>query len=170
MGRARSGVTGRLGVLRAGGESFVDDGVASAARVYVVVPGRPERRPALMIVAHGTDLNENSAAAAKRETERIRALGKYSAVLNVYMEEPPLVSDWKKLTARQMWWWFRFLFRTACIATKTFQSCLESRMKDRQLLRAGRRAKFSGATHTRSIIDRYSTRHPSAPIRASPMS
>ncbi len=52
----------------------------------------------LLIVAHGTDLNENSAVAAKREAEKIRAIGKYAAVLNVYMEEPPLVSDWKKLT------------------------------------------------------------------------
>jgi sirohydrochlorin cobaltochelatase len=52
----------------------------------------------LLIVAHGTDLNENSAVAAKREAEKIRALGKYAAVLNVYMEEPPLVSDWLKLT------------------------------------------------------------------------
>ena len=52
----------------------------------------------LLIVAHGTDLNENSAVAAKREAEKIRALGKYAAVLNVYMEEPPLVSDWRSLT------------------------------------------------------------------------
>jgi len=52
----------------------------------------------LLIVAHGTDLNENSAVAAKREAEKIRALGKYAAVLNVYMEEPPLVSDWRELT------------------------------------------------------------------------
>jgi sirohydrochlorin cobaltochelatase len=52
----------------------------------------------LLIVAHGTDLNENSAVAAKREAERIRALAKYADVLNVYMEEPPLVSDWRKLT------------------------------------------------------------------------
>jgi sirohydrochlorin cobaltochelatase len=52
----------------------------------------------LLIVAHGTDLNENSAVAAKREAEKIRALGKYAAVLNVYMEEPPLVADWRKLT------------------------------------------------------------------------
>jgi sirohydrochlorin cobaltochelatase len=43
-------------------------------------------------------LNENSAVAAKREAEKIRALGKYAAVLNVYMEEPPLVSDWRQLT------------------------------------------------------------------------
>jgi sirohydrochlorin cobaltochelatase len=55
-------------------------------------------RTTLLIVAHGTDLNENSALAAKREAEKIRLLGKYAAVLNVYMEEPPLVSDWKELT------------------------------------------------------------------------
>jgi len=53
----------------------------------------------LLIVAHGTDLNENSAVAAKRETEKIRTLGKYAAVLNAYMEESPLVSDWQKLTS-----------------------------------------------------------------------
>jgi len=52
----------------------------------------------LLIVAHGTDLNENSAVAAKREAAKIRALRKYAAVLNVYMEELPLVSDWQKLT------------------------------------------------------------------------
>jgi sirohydrochlorin cobaltochelatase len=53
----------------------------------------------LLIVAHGTDLNENSAVAAKREAEKIRTLGKYAAVLNAYMEEPPLVSDWQELTS-----------------------------------------------------------------------
>jgi sirohydrochlorin cobaltochelatase len=52
----------------------------------------------LLIVAHGTELNENSAAAAKREAQKIRALDRYAAVLNVYMEEPPRVADWKKLT------------------------------------------------------------------------
>jgi len=52
----------------------------------------------LLIVAHGTDLNENSAVAAKREAENIRGLEKYAEVLNVYMEEPPLISDWQKLT------------------------------------------------------------------------
>jgi len=56
------------------------------------------RKTSVLIVAHGTALNENSAVAAKREADKIRALGKYAAVLNVYMEEPPLVSDWRKLT------------------------------------------------------------------------
>src|SRR5213592_193552 len=35
----------------------------------------PESDTTLLIVAHGTDLNENSAVAAKREAEKIRALG-----------------------------------------------------------------------------------------------
>lgn len=55
----------------------------------------------LLIVAHGTDLNENSAAAAKREAEKIRALHQYASVLNVYMEEKPLVSEWEKLTTTE---------------------------------------------------------------------
>ena len=67
-------------------------------RAQDVAPDADPAETSLLIVAHGTDLNENSAVAAKRETEKIRALGKYVAVLNVYMEEPPLVSDWRKLT------------------------------------------------------------------------
>src|SRR5262249_46583177 len=51
----------------------------------------------LLMVAQGTDLKENRGVAARREGDKIRALGKYAAVLNLYMEEPPLVSDWRKL-------------------------------------------------------------------------
>lgn len=67
-------------------------------RAREVAPGIDPAETSLLIVAHGTDLNENSAVAAKREAEKIRALGKFAEVLNVYMEEPPLVSDWRKLT------------------------------------------------------------------------
>jgi len=67
-------------------------------RAADVAPNAAPAETSLLIVAHGTDLNENSAVAAKREAEKIRAGGKYAAVLNVYMEEPPLVSDWRKLT------------------------------------------------------------------------
>ena len=67
-------------------------------RAQEIAPGIPEGETTLLIAAHGTDLNENSAVAAKREAEKIRVLGRYAAVLNVYMEEPPLVSDWRKLT------------------------------------------------------------------------
>jgi sirohydrochlorin cobaltochelatase len=70
-------------------------------RAREVAPDSAPTETSLLIVAHGTDLNENSAVAAKREAERIRALGKYATVLNVYMEEPPLVSDWRKLTKTQ---------------------------------------------------------------------
>jgi sirohydrochlorin cobaltochelatase len=67
-------------------------------RASEVAPGLDPAETSLLIVAHGTDLNENSALAAKREAEKIRGLGKFAEVLNVYMEEPPLVSDWRKLT------------------------------------------------------------------------
>jgi sirohydrochlorin cobaltochelatase len=67
-------------------------------RASEIAPGVDPAETSLLIVAHGTDLNENSAVAAKREAEKIRELGKYATVLNVYMEEPPLVSDWRKLT------------------------------------------------------------------------
>jgi sirohydrochlorin cobaltochelatase len=53
---------------------------------------------ALLIVAHGTELNDNSAIAAKREAERIRARGEFASVGNAYMEEPPLIADWDQLT------------------------------------------------------------------------
>jgi len=66
-------------------------------RARDVAPDVDPAETSLLIVAHGTDLNENSAVAAKREVEKIRSLGKYAAVLNVYMEESPLVSDWRKL-------------------------------------------------------------------------
>src|SRR5437899_11092859 len=67
-------------------------------RAREIAPGVPEAETSLLIVAHGTDLNESSAVAAKREAEKIRALGKYADVLNVYMEEAPLVAGWRKLT------------------------------------------------------------------------
>ena len=67
-------------------------------RAKEVAPKINPAQTSLLIVAHGTDLNENSAVAAKREADKIRALGEYAVVLNVYMEEPPLVSDWEKLT------------------------------------------------------------------------
>jgi sirohydrochlorin cobaltochelatase len=67
-------------------------------RARDVAPDVDPAETSLLIVAHGTDLNENSAVAAKREAEKIRRFGKYAAVLNLYMEEPPLVSDWRQLT------------------------------------------------------------------------
>ena len=67
-------------------------------RAREVAPGVPESETSLLIVGHGTSLNDNSAIAAKREVEAISRLNRYGAVLNTYMEEPPLVADWAKLT------------------------------------------------------------------------
>jgi sirohydrochlorin cobaltochelatase len=70
-------------------------------RAHEVAPEIPAAETSLLIVGHGTGLNDNSALAAKHQVEIIRALNRYAAVLNVYMEEPPLVSDWLKLTQTQ---------------------------------------------------------------------
>lgn len=58
----------------------------------------PLDESSLLIVGHGTNLNDNSALAAKREVEKIRALGIFGEVLNTYMEESPLISEWDTLT------------------------------------------------------------------------
>jgi sirohydrochlorin cobaltochelatase len=67
-------------------------------RAREIAPDVRESEAALLIVAHGTSLNDNSAVAAKEQVEKITALHCYAEVLNVYMEEPPLVSDWANLT------------------------------------------------------------------------
>jgi len=68
------------------------------ARAREIAPGILEQEATLLIVAHGTSLNDNSAVAAKEQAEKIRVRAHYAAVLNVYMEEAPLISDWAKLT------------------------------------------------------------------------
>jgi len=67
-------------------------------RAREVAPEIPPAETSLLIVGHGTSLNDNSAVAAKHQADIIRTLNQYAAVLNVYMEEPPLVSDWLALT------------------------------------------------------------------------
>jgi len=67
-------------------------------RARAVECDAPETETTLLIVAHGTDLNDKSGLAAKREARKITKLHRFGAVMNVYMEEPPLVSDWAKLT------------------------------------------------------------------------
>jgi sirohydrochlorin cobaltochelatase len=68
------------------------------ARAHEIAPEAEPSETALLIVAHGTELNDNSAVAAKREAERIRARGEFATVGNAYMEEPPLVAEWDQLT------------------------------------------------------------------------
>ena len=68
------------------------------ARAHEIAPDAEPTETALLIVAHGTELNDNSAVAAKREAERIRARGEFATVGNAYMEEPPLIAEWDQLT------------------------------------------------------------------------
>lgn len=67
-------------------------------RARETAPGIPLRETALFIVGHGTSLNDNSAKATKEQVARIAALEQYGEVMAAYMEEPPLISDWHKLT------------------------------------------------------------------------
>jgi sirohydrochlorin cobaltochelatase len=69
-------------------------------RATQIAPGVPPAKTCLFIVGHGTDLNDNSAAAAKREVERIRERGQYAEVLNAYMEEEPLIAKWDVLSTQ----------------------------------------------------------------------
>src|SRR5882762_2456340 len=69
------------------------------ARAHEIAPDVEPTETALLIVAHGTELNDNSAVAAKREAERIRARGEFATVANAYMEEPPLIAEWDQLTS-----------------------------------------------------------------------
>ena len=66
-------------------------------RAEQVAPNVSEAETTVFIVGHGTSLNDNSALAAKREVEKLRALGRFADVQNAYMEEAPLISDWGKL-------------------------------------------------------------------------
>src|SRR2546427_5185767 len=68
------------------------------ARAREIAPNAEPTETALLIVAHGTELNDNSAVAAKREAERIRARGEFATVGNAYMEESPLIAEWDQLT------------------------------------------------------------------------
>lgn len=68
-------------------------------RADEVAPGVPRAETSLVIVGHGTSLNENSAKAIQEQVRLIRAGGHgFAEVIDAYMEEAPLVSDWAQLT------------------------------------------------------------------------
>jgi sirohydrochlorin cobaltochelatase len=69
-------------------------------RAREVAPNTPTEATSLLIVGHGTDLNDNSARAAKEQASKIRSLGAYAQVISSYMEEPPLISDWDKISSQ----------------------------------------------------------------------
>jgi sirohydrochlorin cobaltochelatase len=63
-----------------------------------IAAGVPREQTSLIIVGHGTKLDSNSAAAVKKQVSRISATGFYPQVISAYMEEPPLVSEWDRLS------------------------------------------------------------------------
>jgi sirohydrochlorin cobaltochelatase len=70
-------------------------------RAAETAPGIAPDETSLLIVGHGTNLNDNSAKAAKSQVALISAMGLYAEVLPAYMEESPLISDWDIMTSQQ---------------------------------------------------------------------
>ncbi len=69
-------------------------------RAREVAPGVAPGATSLLIAGHGTNLNDNSAAAVREQVERIRQDSGYAEVAGAYMEEAPFLSDWLKLTSQ----------------------------------------------------------------------
>ncbi|HRK15729.1 MAG TPA: CbiX/SirB N-terminal domain-containing protein [Prosthecobacter sp.] len=68
-------------------------------RADEVAPGVPRAETSLVVAGHGTSLNENSRKAIENQVRLIREGGHgFAEVVDAYMEEPPLVSDWAELT------------------------------------------------------------------------
>lgn len=67
-------------------------------RAKETLKGCDPAQTSLIIVGHGTSLNDNSAVAAKDQVRKIGAMEIYGEVLSAYMEEPPLISDWDTMT------------------------------------------------------------------------
>lgn len=68
-------------------------------RANEVAPGVPRDRTSLVIVGHGTNLNENSRKVIETQVALIRdGHHGFAEVVDAYMEEAPFVADWAKLT------------------------------------------------------------------------
>jgi len=65
-----------------------------------VAPDAAPSETSLLIVGHGTGLNDNSATAAKHQVAEISKAGEYAEVLSAYMEEPPLIAEWDTFTSQ----------------------------------------------------------------------
>lgn len=69
-------------------------------RAAEVAPGVSPMESSLIIVGHGTGMNDNSTKAIKDQVQLIKEanLG-FAEVLDAYMEEAPLIADWASLTS-----------------------------------------------------------------------
>jgi sirohydrochlorin cobaltochelatase len=68
-------------------------------RAAEIAPGVPPEETSLVIVGHGTGLNENSTKAIQDQVRLISEGGHgFAEVVDAYMEQAPFVADWDKLT------------------------------------------------------------------------
>ena len=68
-------------------------------RALEIAPGVPAEQTSLVIVGHGTSLNENSTKAIQDQVKLIREGGHgFAEVVDAYMEQAPLVAEWDQLT------------------------------------------------------------------------
>lgn len=69
-------------------------------RADEVAPGIPREQTSVIIVGHGTNLNENSRKVIEKQVALIRDGGHgFAEVLDAYMEEAPLVAEWASLAS-----------------------------------------------------------------------
>ncbi len=69
-------------------------------RADEIAPGVPRDQTSLIIVGHGTSLNENSTRAIQEQVRLIRDGGcGFAEVVDAYMEQTPLVAEWEQLTS-----------------------------------------------------------------------
>ena len=69
-------------------------------RAREAAPNVPTDKASLLIVGHGTSLNQKSAKAAQYQVSTIRQKRLYAEVSEAYMEEPPFIADWLKNTSQ----------------------------------------------------------------------
>jgi sirohydrochlorin cobaltochelatase len=69
-------------------------------RAREAAPNVPLQETSLLIVGHGTRLNEKSAEAAQSQVRSIREKALYAEVSEAYMEETPFIADWRKFTTQ----------------------------------------------------------------------
>ena len=71
-------------------------------RAYEVAGDTPPEQSSLLIVGHGTALNKQSrAAVADRVKEIQQSDSRFAEVIDTYMEEAPLISEWESVASKE---------------------------------------------------------------------